>query len=166
MNIFMYSNISEASIQNPYVVELPAPVKKIILRVNTSSASLMGYNVTDSNMVTTVNISTISINQAMPLEFPIIRGFSPNTLLIVNVGATLNLQVVIEELGGKPDPDYWYKDMNGIYFPGYEPENRAATFARIAQEEALAAQNATVTTTTDSGIAVANKSIKRTKKEV
>lgn len=53
-------------------------------------------------------IGTTAINACTSLEFPIINGTSPNTFTTTFGGTeTLTIYVLVEELGGIPDPDYF-----------------------------------------------------------
>ena len=57
-------------------------------------------------------IGTTAINACTSLEFPIINGTSPNTFTTTFGGMeTLTIYVLVEELGGIPDPDYFTREV-------------------------------------------------------
>ena len=57
-------------------------------------------------------IGTTPINACVSLEFPIINGTSPNTFTTTFGGTeTLTIYVLVEELGGIPDPDYFTREV-------------------------------------------------------
>lgn len=57
-------------------------------------------------------IGTTAINACTSLEFPIINGTSPNTFTTTFGGTeTLTIYVLVEELGGIPDPDYFTREV-------------------------------------------------------
>ena len=57
-------------------------------------------------------IGTTAINACTSLEFPIINGMSPNTFTTTFGGTeTLTIYVLVEELGGIPDPDYFTREV-------------------------------------------------------
>ena len=57
-------------------------------------------------------IGTTAINACTSLEFPIINDKSPNTFTTTFGGPeTLTIYVLVEELGGIPDPDYFTREV-------------------------------------------------------
>lgn len=57
-------------------------------------------------------IGTTAINACTSLEFPIINGTSPNTFTTTFVGTDeITIYVLVEELGGTPDPDYFTRGV-------------------------------------------------------
>lgn len=53
-------------------------------------------------------INAQSFNVIEPIEFPIINGRSPNTFTILYLGSnTTNVEILLQELGGIPDPNYF-----------------------------------------------------------
>lgn len=57
-------------------------------------------------------IGTTAINACTSLEFPIINDKSPNTFTTTYVGTeAITIYVLVEELGGTPDPDYFTRGV-------------------------------------------------------
>lgn len=55
-------------------------------------------------------ISSVGMNDANDIKFPIINGKSPNTFKVTQTGTaetSTNFYLLITELGGIPDPDYF-----------------------------------------------------------
>lgn len=79
-------------------ITLPYGIKKMKIKASGGGASIneIGF------------ITTKSINDAVSICFPIVNEKSPNTFTISYWSDTTELiEIFIEELGGKPDPDYF-----------------------------------------------------------
>lgn len=84
------------SLKSSETFELPVGIKKIKIRSATKATYILelGY------------ISTVAINQCVDIEFPIINGKSP--CKFTNTGSEdVVLHVLISEIGGIPDPNYF-----------------------------------------------------------
>lgn len=81
---------------------LPFGVKRCKMRSSAQTPIITGIG----------PIGTTSINACTSLEFPIINGTSPNTFTTTFGGTeTLTIYVLVEELGGIPDPDYFTREV-------------------------------------------------------
>lgn len=79
-------------------ITLPYGVKKIKIKATGNGVSIkeLGY------------LSSKAINESVSICFPIVNGKSPNTFTITFWSDTADqIEIFIEELGGKPDPDYF-----------------------------------------------------------
>lgn len=56
-------------------------------------------------------IGTTAINACTSLEFPIINGTSPNTFTTFGGTDAITIYVLVEELGGTPDPEYFTREV-------------------------------------------------------
>lgn len=83
---------------------LPVGVKKC--KIYTQNVSVI---VTELGLITPSSVTT-----ATHIEFPIINGKSPSKFTVSSVSGngTPVLEILIEELGGAPDPDYF--DLTGL----------------------------------------------------
>lgn len=65
----------------------------------------------DRGSVTILEIGGISsqpFNVCTAIEFPIINGRSPNTFTLTYIGDdTTSVEILLQELGGIPDPNYF-----------------------------------------------------------
>lgn len=76
---------------------VPFGVKRCKMRSSAQTPIIMGIG----------PIGTTAINACTSFEFPIINGTSPNTFT-TSFGGT---EVLVEELGGIPDPDYFTREV-------------------------------------------------------
>lgn len=78
-------------------ITLPYGVKKIKIKSNGGATfKELGY------------ISAKSINECVSICFPIVNEKSPNTFTVSYWSDTTDqIEIFIEELGGRPDPDYF-----------------------------------------------------------
>lgn len=79
-------------------ITIPFGIKKMKIRfdVDGGSISEIGW------------ITAQPFNSSTSIEFPIINGRSPNTFTLSYLGSnTSNVEILLQELGGIPDPNYF-----------------------------------------------------------
>lgn len=83
-------------------IVLPFGVKKCKIRAGAGTLPVTGLGV----------VSAGAFNTLGDYTFPIINGLSPNTFTFNNTSTTATqLYVLVEELGGLPDPDYFNREV-------------------------------------------------------
>lgn len=83
-------------------IVLPFGVKKCKIRAGSGTLPVTGLGV----------VSSGAFNTLVDYTFPIINGLSPNTFTFNNTSTTATqLYVLVEELGGLPDPDYFNREV-------------------------------------------------------
>lgn len=79
-------------------ISVPYGLKKIKLKVDTGLATIRELG----------NIGGGYVNNVNSIEFPIVDGKSPNTFDILYwADSTKEIEIIVEELGGIPDPNYF-----------------------------------------------------------
>ena len=80
-------------------LQVPYGISKCKMRIGTSGvAENVGW------------ISSVGMNDTSDIKFPIINGKSPNTFKVSQTGnseSATTFYLLITELGGIPDPDYF-----------------------------------------------------------
>lgn len=79
-------------------ITIPFGIKKMKIKTDVGSATILEIG----------GISGQQFNVCTPIEFPIINGKSPNTFTLSYLGSnTTNVEILLQELGGIPDPNYF-----------------------------------------------------------
>ena len=79
-------------------ITIPFGIKKMKIKSDRDSVTISEIG----------GINQQSFNMSTPIEFPIINGRSPNTFTLAYLGSnTTNVEILIQELGGIPDPNYF-----------------------------------------------------------
>lgn len=91
------------------IAVIPVGAKAIKYRTSSSGSNI------DFGAI--ISSSSVALNDSTEVVFPIVKNMSPNSFKIVTVGSSAentSLTIIVNELGGTPDPYYFERDENGI----------------------------------------------------